>query len=196
MSRRRLTGVAVVITIAVIAAGAAVAQTVFAQGSASPKTMSRARSATDAIPNLPARLQTAAARVGLELNTTRLVATDVYLADKTDGELCMVGTARGGMTMGCAPKDSFFGANALQYGISEDGKPDAPTALTIFGVTQPSVKSVRLDFPSGGVDQTVTAGGGFSITATSAELAQGRPTRLIAKDANGDTIQTFALPQG
>lgn len=194
MTRRRV-GAAIVVAVVIAAAVAAVAQTVFAEGSASPKTINRARSASDAIPNLPARLQTAAARVGLDLNTTRLVATAVYLANKTDGELCMVGTAHG-MTMGCAPKSSFFGTNALQYGISEDGKPDAPTALTIFGVTQPSVKSVQVVFPSGPVDQTVTASGGFSVSATSAELAQGRPTRLLAKDANGAVIQTFALPQG
>lgn len=195
MSRRRLTGVAAVMAVVIVAAATVVAQTVFAQGSSSPKTISRARAASDVIPNLPARLQTAATRVGLDLNTTRLVASSVYLANKTDGELCMIGTAHG-MTMGCAPKDSFFGTNALQYGISEDGKPDAPTAMTIFGVTQPSVKSVRIIFPTGAVDQPVTASGGFSLSATSDELAQGRPTRLLARDANGDTIQAFALPQG
>jgi len=194
MKTQRILMLCGLIVLAATGAGIGLAQAVLANTAEKPHAVTRARTAGDAIAGLPARLKTAASHVGLELGTTRQVAPDVFLANKNDGELCMIGTAHG-MTMGCGSSSDFFGGNSVQYGISEDGAPSAPTALTIFGVVRPDVRSVRVVFPSGPVDEEVTVDGGFSVTATAAQLASGRPTQLIAYGQASRIIQTFALPQ-
>lgn len=192
ISRFLLTGV--VVAVVAVAAGVGVVQTVLAQGNEPPQAANRPRVASDSMPPLPAHVREASARLGLQLDTSRNIAQGVYLASKTDGELCLITTSHG-MSMGCGPGDSYFGSNALQYGIAEQGKPEAPTALTIYGVARPDVTSVRVIFPSRVVDADITKDGGFSISATDSQLQQGRPTQLLALDASGQTVQTFALPQ-
>jgi len=177
-----------------VAAGAMLVQSILAQGSEPPQAVSRPRVTSDTMPMLPPRVQEAAARIGLRLDTSRRIAPNVFLASKTDGELCMITTAHG-MSMGCGAEDTFFGANALQYGIAENGKPEAPTNATVYGVARPDVKSVRVVLPSGPVDAEISPDGGFSITATEGELHEGPPTELLARDGNGNTIQRFVLPQ-
>lgn len=184
----------VVGSVVALAAAIGLVQTVMAQGSEPPQAASRARTANDDMPQLPSHVRAAAERLGLELSTSRRVASNLYVANKRGGELCMVSTSHG-MSMGCGPANSFFGGSAVQYGIDENGPPEAPSDLTIYGVARSDVTSVRVVFPSGPVDAAITADGGFSISASDHDLQQGRPTELIAFGRNGQAIQSFALPQ-
>ncbi|HEX7168589.1 MAG TPA: hypothetical protein VF230_16530 [Acidimicrobiales bacterium] len=181
--------------VALLAGFVGVVQTVTAQGTEPPIAADRERSAKDAITALPAHVRVGAERVGLRLDTSRKIAANLYLVDKRDGQLCMVSTASG-MSMGCGPKNDFFGGSAVHYGIDERGSADAPLELTISGVARPDVKSVQVAFPSGPSNAAITTDGGFSITATKDQLASGRPTQLVALGENGRVIQAFKLPQG
>lgn len=180
----------------VLVAVGGVVQAITAQGTDPPQAASRERSPADAMPTLPAHVRVGAERAGLQLETSRKIAPNLYLVNKEDGQLCMVSTANG-MSMGCAPtKNSFFGGNALHYCIDERRSPEAPRELTIYGVARPDVKAVRVMFPSGAVQAPTSADGGFSIKATHEQLEQGRPTALVGLGDNGRTIQLFRLPQG
>jgi hypothetical protein len=184
----------VVGSVVALAVVVALVPTVMAQGNEPPEAASRDRTANDDMPQLPSHVRVAAERLGLKLDTSRRVATNLYLVNKRGGELCMVSTSRG-MSMGCGPASDFFGSNAVQYGIAEDGPPDAPSGLTIAGVARSDVASVRVVLPSGPIDAAVSADGGFSISAGEHELERGRPTELIALGRNGRAIQSLALPQ-
>lgn len=185
----------VVGSVVVVAAAIVLAQSVLAQGSEPPRAASRERTAGDAMPGLPRHVWMAAERLGLQLDTSRKIAQNLYLLGKQDGQLCMVSTSHG-MSMGCGPADSFFEERAVQYSIDESGQPEAPSSLTIAGVVRPDVASVRVVFPSGPIEVSVSSDGGFSIDTTEQQLQQGRPTELVALGDDGQVIQALALPQG
>jgi len=182
-------------SVVVLGAAFGVVQAVTAQGTEPPRAADRERTAKDAMPTLPSHVRVGAERAGLQLDTSRKIAANLYLVNKKDGQLCMVSTSKG-MSMGCGPKDNFFGGNALHYGIDERGSADAPLELTISGVGRPDVQYVQVAFPSGLTQSLLSADGGFSINATAEQLKSGRPTELLALGQNGRVIQTFRLPQG
>jgi hypothetical protein len=183
-----------------IVAGCAVfftVQNVIAGGEAPPEATARARTASDA---LPAKLQGTAQSLGLELDTSRNVAPNLYLIEGSHqfwgtDQMCLVNTTYG-MSFGCNPKAAFFSDGAVRFGIAEQGKADAPTDLTLSGLARSDVATVRMVLPSGTIEAKPTSDGGFAVHADAAQLEAGRPTELDAIDAQGEIIETHELPQG
>lgn len=165
-----------------------------ASGEEPPIATKRPASASDALPGRASQL----ARAGYVVETSRRVARDTFVVErKAHGEtlLCVLSTHRGRMAGACNPKESFFGGRAVIWGMDEEGGPEKPTALWISGVAKTSVDSVRVRFDELVLTAPVTSDGGFMIEATSAALAEGRPSVLEALDADGGVISTVALPQ-
>jgi hypothetical protein len=185
---------------AAVAAGFAafiLTQSVLASRAELPAASNRARTEADA---LPAKLQAAAQDLGLQLDTSRSIAPNLYLVAGSSAivgndQLCILNTAYG-LSLGCNPESNFYQGEVLRFGIAEQGPPDAPSDLTLAGIAQPNVASVRMMLPSGPVEAMPTSDGGFAIHADASQLLNGRPTELDALNSSGATIATFELPQG
>lgn len=163
-----------------------------AGGESPPIAFARARVASDA---LPAALVPRARTLGFSVDDSRRVAPDLYIVEREGGLLCTAFTRNGGVSGGCSPKDSFFRAEPVTFGIDEAGHPSSPNALVISGVARPEIKRVRAVFGDLTVEAATTTDGGFVLNATAEALAQGRPTVLHALNATGTVVRSYELPK-
>ena len=159
---------------------------------APPSALERPARPSDALPDT---LRARARALGLASATARRLAPAIYLARRAGGLLCLVTTGRG-LAASCNPERTFFHGEKLVFGLAEEGDPAAPASVWIAGIARPDVAKVRARFGVTSLEAPTSADGGFSIRATPAALAQGRPTTLDALGNDGRVLQSYDLPSG
>jgi hypothetical protein len=172
------------------------AAALLAGGEAGPRAMERAAISSDAFPPGAGRTLDS---WGLHAASSRRIAKDTYLIEgERDGEelLCLMSTQDAGPAGGCNPKRSFFAGRDIVWGMSEQGHPSNPAALSIHGVTRPQIRSVEVRFGAVVIEAPVTKNDGFFIEATPEALDQGRPSQIQGKDATGRVVASVPLPEG
>jgi hypothetical protein len=162
-----------------------------ASGEQPPSVLQRPARPSDA---LPADVRERAWAQGFDVSSARRIAPGTFVVRRNGGFLCVVSVARG-MSGGCNPAGSFFHGQELVYGISEEGRPDAPSYLRVAGVARDDVAKVRLRFEGVTLETAISPDGGFAIEATASELAHGRPTTLEAIDRDGRVSRSYSLPK-
>jgi hypothetical protein len=132
-------------------------------------------------------------------------AQSVYVAEQTNGRVCLIESSSGGFTPDGRPIEQISGGcdrslylgHAFAWRAGSDGGPSAAqmNGYHIIGIAKPEVaRLVVVDSAGGQSVVHLRAGGAFLYEASRASLRAGvRPTELVAYGADGAALDRMAV---